>query len=88
MPELPEVEVTRLGFASRIEGATIMASAWGKPLRWPLGCDPKVLVGCQITHVGRRGKYLLIHMDRGLLLVHLACLAACALRRIARARAA
>ena len=71
MPELPEVEVTRLGFASRIEGATIMASAWGKPLRWPLGCDPQVLVGCQITHVGRRGKYLLIHLDRGLLLVHL-----------------
>jgi formamidopyrimidine-DNA glycosylase len=71
MPELPEVEVTRLGFASLIEGARVLACTLGKPLRWPLGCDPHVLVGRQITHVGRRGKYLLIYLDRGLLLVHL-----------------
>jgi formamidopyrimidine-DNA glycosylase len=71
MPELPEVEVTRLGFASRIEGATITDSIWGKPLRWPLGCDPAALVGRRVTGVGRRGKYLLIHLDQGLLLVHL-----------------
>ena len=37
MPELPEVEVTRLSFASRIAGAEIKAVALGKPLRWPLG---------------------------------------------------
>ena len=45
MPELPEVEVTRLGFADAIAGATIHAVALGKPLRWPLGVAPEALVG-------------------------------------------
>jgi len=43
----------------------------GKPLRWPLGCEPGDLVGREVRSVARRGKYLLIHMDRGLLLLHL-----------------
>ncbi|MEN9778894.1 MAG: bifunctional DNA-formamidopyrimidine glycosylase/DNA-(apurinic or apyrimidinic site) lyase, partial [Pseudomonadota bacterium] len=34
MPELPEVEVTRLSFADRIAGARIDAVRLGKPLRW------------------------------------------------------
>jgi len=71
MPELPEVEVTRQGFAARIQGAVVRGSAWGKPLRWALGCDPAALVGRTVTAVGRRGKYLLVHMDQGLLLIHL-----------------
>ena len=33
MPELPEVEVTRLGFANLIAGARIEAVRMGKPLR-------------------------------------------------------
>ncbi|MDP3604477.1 MAG: formamidopyrimidine-DNA glycosylase, partial [Polaromonas sp.] len=33
MPELPEVEVTRLSFADRIAGATIVGLQMGKPLR-------------------------------------------------------
>ncbi|MEN9550650.1 MAG: Formamidopyrimidine-DNA glycosylase, partial [Pseudomonadota bacterium] len=48
MPELPEVEVTRLSFASRIEGARVLALHMGKPLRWPLGVAPSVLVGQSI----------------------------------------
>jgi formamidopyrimidine-DNA glycosylase len=71
MPELPEVEVTRLGFADRIAGAQIEEAVLGKPLRWPLGCDPGDLAGRQVARVTRRGKYLLIHLDRGLLLLHL-----------------
>jgi formamidopyrimidine-DNA glycosylase len=71
MPELPEVEVTRLGFADRIAGARIEAVRMGKPLRWPLGMDPAALVGRTVTGVRRRGKYLLIDLDRGLLLLHL-----------------
>ena len=70
MPELPEVEVTRLGFASRIEGATIMASTWGKPLRWPLGVSPSSLVGQTVLQVRRRGKYLLLDTERGMLMLH------------------
>lgn len=41
MPELPEVEVTRMSFADRIAGAEVQAVHLGKPLRWPLGCAPQ-----------------------------------------------
>lgn len=71
MPELPEVEVTRLSFASRIVGSSVLMAILGKPLRWPLGCAPNVLHGQQVLDVRRRGKYLLIDLSSGLLLVHL-----------------
>ncbi len=71
MPELPEVEVTRLSFASRIAGACIVAAHLGKPLRWPLGLPVQQLVGRQVKSVRRRGKYLLLDLDDGLLLIHL-----------------
>src|SRR4051812_41458942 len=57
MPELPEVEVTRLSFADRIAGAHIESVQVGKPLRWPLGCRPALLVGQQVLAVRRRGNY-------------------------------
>jgi formamidopyrimidine-DNA glycosylase len=71
MPELPEVEVTRLSFADRIQGARIQQLRMGKPLRWPLGCDTSLLQGRTVLQVRRRGKYLLLDLDRGLLLLHL-----------------
>ena len=71
MPELPEVEVTRLSFADRIAGARVQAVRLGKPLRWPLGCDPQALVGRTVQGVRRRGKYLLLDLDQGVLLLHL-----------------
>jgi len=71
MPELPEVEVTRLSFADRIAGARIEAVRLGKPLRWPLGCAPESLVGRVVRSVERRGKYLLLRLDAGCLLLHL-----------------
>ncbi|WP_310564434.1 bifunctional DNA-formamidopyrimidine glycosylase/DNA-(apurinic or apyrimidinic site) lyase [Hydrogenophaga sp.] len=71
MPELPEVEVTRRSFADRIAGAQVRGVQLGKPLRWPLGCEPQALVGRTVRSVSRRGKYLLIHLDQGLLLMHL-----------------
>jgi len=71
MPELPEVEVTRLSFASRIASAQIQTVQMGKALRWPLGCLPEVLHGQHVLGVRRRGKYLLIDLSAGLLLVHL-----------------
>lgn len=71
MPELPEVEVTRRSFADRIAGARVQAVRMGKPLRWPLGCEPQALVGRTVRGVRRRGKYLLLDLDRGVLLLHL-----------------
>lgn len=71
MPELPEVEVTRLSFALEIAGAQVISARLGKPLRWPLGCTPEHLAGRCVQAVRRRGKYLLIDFDQGVLLVHL-----------------
>ncbi|MEY2782149.1 MAG: Formamidopyrimidine-DNA glycosylase [Pseudomonadota bacterium] len=71
MPELPEVEVTRRSFAERIANAQILAMHMGKPLRWPLGVAPQSLVGRTVLGVRRRGKYLLLDLDQGLLLLHL-----------------
>jgi formamidopyrimidine-DNA glycosylase len=71
MPELPEVEVTRQSFAAAIAGARILAVRVGKPLRWPLGCDPQRLVGQKVLGVRRRAKYLLMDLNDGLLLWHL-----------------
>ncbi len=71
MPELPEVEVTRLSFAPAISGGQILGALMGKPLRWPLGCAPQLLVGQTVLGVRRRGKYLLLDLSGGLLLVHL-----------------
>ncbi len=75
MPELPEVEVTRRSFATRIEGATVTSVQLGKPLRWPMGIDGDELVGWQVGAVQRRGKYLWLPLRRGErqggLLIHL-----------------
>ena len=71
MPELPEVEVTRQSFADRIAGAKIEAVRVGKPLRWALGVPSQQLVGRTVRGVRRRGKYLLVDLDQGLLLMHL-----------------
>ena len=76
MPELPEVEVTRRGIAAPLHGAHVLAVRLGKPLRWPLGCEPQSLVGCRVGAVTRRGKYLWLPLVRdgveeGGLLMHL-----------------
>lgn len=71
MPELPEVEVTRRAFAAQIAGARIESVALGKPLRWPLGIAPQLLAGRDVHGVRRRGKYLLMELSEGLLMLHL-----------------
>lgn len=71
MPELPEVEVTRRSLVQSITGARIEAVTLGKPLRWPLGCEPQALVGQQVLGLRRRGKYLLADTSQGILLLHL-----------------
>ena len=71
MPELPEVEVTRLSIVQGMTGARIDGVSLGKALRWPLGCTPQRLQGQSVLAVRRRGKYLLFDLSDGLLLMHL-----------------
>ncbi len=65
MPELPEVEVTRQSIQP-VAGARVLALRLGKPLRWPLGVAPELLVGLRLGPVGRRGKYLWLPLERDL----------------------
>ncbi len=65
MPELPEVEVTRLGLVDRIGGATVRALQLGKPLRWPIGVAPQQLAGQRIGELARRGKYIWMPLQDG-----------------------
>lgn len=71
MPELPEVEVTRRGLVAPLEGAQIQSVRLGKPLRWPLGIDEAALAGRVVRQVQRRGKYIVLALDQGVVLIHL-----------------
>ncbi|HQR83621.1 MAG TPA: bifunctional DNA-formamidopyrimidine glycosylase/DNA-(apurinic or apyrimidinic site) lyase [Polynucleobacter sp.] len=73
MPELPEVEVTRLGIQPHIEGRAVSAvKIIDGRLRWPVPTTLiKSLPGQKIVGIKRRGKYLLLELDQGHLLIHL-----------------
>lgn len=73
MPELPEVEVTRRGIAPFLEGRCVTDVVLRhNGLRWPFPvADLQAVCGCVIRRTGRRGKYLLLHFDHGVLLIHL-----------------
>lgn len=73
MPELPEVEVTRLGVAPHIQGRKVSAvQILDGRLRWPVPTSlTKMLPGQKVHGIERRGKYLMIEFDAGYLLVHL-----------------
>ncbi len=64
MPELPEVEVTRRSIAGGLLGARVRDVQMGLPLRWPLGHDPRALVGTDCGEMSRRGKYLWLPLWR------------------------
>jgi formamidopyrimidine-DNA glycosylase len=73
MPELPEVETTRLGIKPHIEGQRINQLVIREPrLRWPIPAElPALLANQYIKKVARRGKYLLLHTDIGTIIAHL-----------------
>jgi formamidopyrimidine-DNA glycosylase len=73
MPELPEVEVTRLGVAPHIEGKKLRDVILRRAgLRWPfpVGLREKLL-DQRLISTARRGKYLLLHFSTGTVLIHL-----------------
>jgi formamidopyrimidine-DNA glycosylase len=73
MPELPEVETTRRGLLPHLVGRRIRGAVVRNPnLRWPVPGDlSRRLRGEEVLGLRRRGKYLLIDVRRGHLLVHL-----------------
>lgn len=73
MPELPEVEITRVAIAPHISGNTVASVAAHSPrLRWIISPDlVSGLPGQSVLTIERRGKYLLLHCTAGILLIHL-----------------
>lgn len=73
MPELPEVETTCRGIEPHILQHPIAALEvrhWR--LRWPIDPElPQRLEGAVIQQVKRRGKYILLSVEQGDLLIHL-----------------
>lgn len=73
MPELPEVEVVRLGLQRSVLGRTVGTPVVRQPrLRWPVPeALPALLAGRTLRAIDRRGKYLLLEFGHGVLIVHL-----------------
>lgn len=73
MPELPEVETTRRGLAPHLEGRRLQGAVVRQPrLRWPVPEElSERLAGQRAGRLTRRGKYLLLEVGNGTLLVHL-----------------
>ncbi len=73
MPELPEVETTRLGIAPFVIDRRVIKVEVRQPkLRWPTPLDLEARLSAQrIESLYRRGKYLLFGCKAGHLMVHL-----------------
>lgn len=73
MPELPEVETTRLGLSSFVQHQRIRtAVVRDGRLRWPVPSDlPELVAGRRVERLTRRSKYLLMDCGSGWLIFHL-----------------
>lgn len=71
MPELPEVETTLRGIKSHIIGYKITeVLVRNKNLRWPVPGKVSSLGGSKFNGIKRRGKYLIVDLDCGSLIIH------------------
>ena len=73
MPELPEVETTRLGLLPRLQGRALRRIVVrNRRLRWPVPDDLEArLAGRTLNSLVRRGKYLLFDFGSVTQIVHL-----------------
>ncbi len=73
MPELPEVETTRLGIKPFILGKKISSIIIRQPrLRWPVDTAlSSIFTDQQLIKVDRRAKYLILQTQTHYLLIHL-----------------
>jgi formamidopyrimidine-DNA glycosylase len=75
MPELPEVEVIKLGLKNHLPGRQIVAVKTSRKklrLSVPMQKIRQQIVGARVSSVDRRAKYLLIRMDNeATMVIHL-----------------
>ena len=72
MPELPEVETTLRGIEPHLLKQRIAQVTVRDPrLRWPVPSAVAKAEGQQLVNLRRRGKYLLLELEKGGLIIHL-----------------
>lgn len=72
MPELPEVEVSRMGISPHMMNQRIdKIVVRNRQLRWPVPEEVHLTEGLSIDNIRRRAKYLLIDTQAGSLILHL-----------------
>ena len=73
MPELPEVETIVNALAPRLSGRRVVSAEFlsSLVLRHCIGGDPQELVQQTVAKLERRGKFILIHLERHVLVIHL-----------------
>ncbi len=73
MPELPEVETTRLALIPLLEGRLVTGVTLRRPdLRWPIPAEVQALLpGQKVLGLRRRAKYLLLELAPGSAVLHL-----------------
>jgi formamidopyrimidine-DNA glycosylase len=74
MPELPEVETIARGLHASLVGRTItgLTVRWARSIAYPaVGQFQEQIAGRRVTSTSRRGKYVVLELDRGCLLFHL-----------------
>ena len=72
MPELPEVEVTRLGLKPLLNLNVGKVVIRNYSLRWPINSElPKLLKNQTLLDLNRRGKYIFAKFAKGTLIIHL-----------------
>lgn len=72
MPELPEVETSRLGIRPYLQNQKIHQIIVRQPkLRWPIDTDIVQINGQIIEDIQRRAKYILIKLQTGWVVIHL-----------------
>ena len=72
MPELPEVEVTRIGLKPLLKRDIEKVVIRNYSLRWPINSGlPELLKNQTLLDLSRRGKYILAKFNSGTLIIHL-----------------
>lgn len=71
MPELPEVETTKNGIAPLINQKIKCIKVRESRLRWPVPQEIKAIKNELILSINRRGKYILIELQSGFIVIHL-----------------
>ena len=74
MPELPEVETVARGLVGPLVGQTFTGATvrWPRTIAFPSVAQfEKQIVGRRIASVSRRGKFVVVNLDQGALLIHL-----------------